>query len=261
MADFSESDWQALTLGEQEGALNFKRNMGTFPLAPEPERVFFFPDIHFPFEDKLFLAYLMAKCSEMNPTTIVIIGDLLDCYSISNFDKDPGRKETLNDERNAALKWLSELRAAHPQAEIIFIEGNHEERIARNIKRYLPGLHDLPELSTGSLLKLDKFDVKHFGSYGFLRWGHRVKHGQSTARWSSNAEMLKHRVSGISGHVHRKQEASFMDGEGHLTTWRAIGHSCNLDFVDYGVGLNWTLCGGQLIHHPDGRQEWQYLEG
>lgn len=261
---FSEADWQAVTLLEQEdqspGARTNKR-WGSFPQRAEPERVFFFPDLHFPYEDKLFLAYLIGACKKLNPTTIVIIGDLLDCYSVSNFDKDPSRKESMNDERNAAVKFLRELRRLFPDTEIIFIEGNHEERIMRNIKRYLPGLYDLPELSVASLLKLDELNIKHFRSKGFVRWGLRVKHGKSVAKWSSNAEMLKHRMSGISGHVHRKQEASFTDGEGHTTIWRAIGHGCDMSFVDYVEGPNWVQAGGQLIHHPDGSQEWLYLEG
>jgi hypothetical protein len=160
-----------------------------------------------------------------------------------------------------AVKWLRKLRSRHPDAKIIFIEGNHEERIVRHIKRYSPGLHDMPELTLPALLKLRELNIDHYSSYGFVKWGMRIKHGESTAKWSSNAEMLKHRMSGISGHIHREQIAEFVDGEGHHTIWRALGHACDTDHVDYAKGMNWKLGGGSLIHHPDGRQEWSSLTG
>lgn len=259
----TEDEWQAICLLDQESGDGKRKpkRWGAFPKSPRPERVFFYPDIHFPFHNKLFLEYLDAQCDEFKPTCIVIIGDLLDCYSVSDFDKDPGRKETLNDEREAAVKWLSGRRQKHPDTQIIFIEGNHEERIKRQIRRYLPGLHDLPELTTRGLLKLDSLGVDFYPSYGFVRWGMRIKHGESTAKWSSNQEMLKHRKSGISGHVHREQIAEFTDGEGLTTTWRSLGHCCDLDYVNYGTGLNWKLGGGRLLQLPSGETEWEYLNG
>lgn len=262
--EFSEQDWERLTMLEQEGRVPGREASSSWaglPLNSKEERVFIYPDIHFPFEDKLFLAYLDDQCQKLDPTVIVIIGDLLDCYSLSSFDKDPSRKETLNDERLAAKKWLSKLRRNHPAAEIIFIEGNHEERIRRQIKRFLPGLHDLPELTTSGLLGLEDFGISFCPSTGFKRWGIRFKHGTNTSKYSAANEMNRHRCSGVSGHTHRAQSSTFTDAEGYKTTWRSVGHACDLKHVEYVANPNWDLCGALMRVLPDGSIYWEYLEG
>jgi hypothetical protein len=73
--------------------------------------------------------------------------------------------------------------------------------------------------------------------------------------------MLKHRASGVSGHVHRPQTAEFVDGEGIHTIWRSIGHCCDMQYVDYVKGANWKLHSGKMTVSVDGTIEWTDLTG
>jgi hypothetical protein len=260
---FSEDDWQALTLLDQEKDQQVRKPIkwGAFPVSPHPDRIFFYPDLHFPFQDKLFLAYLDAKCDEFKPNFIIIMGDILDAYSMSSFDKDPSRRESLNDERIAAVEWLRDLRERHPDAIIIFVEGNHEERIRRKIIQKAPGLHDLPELTIPALLRFHELRIRHYNSHGFNGWGMRIKHGLSTAKYAANVELMKHWCDGVSAHTHRKAEVPFTTAEGVDYTWRSLGHCCDMDQIDYVKGPNWQQASGHLLAYPDGRRDWTWLEG
>ena len=49
------------------------------------------PDIHFPFQDKNALKVALDLINYVKPSVIIQVGDLVDCYSISRFSKDPDR--------------------------------------------------------------------------------------------------------------------------------------------------------------------------
>ena len=55
---------------------------------------------------------------------VVFVGDLIDCYTLSDFLKDPRRIATLQEELDEANRVLSELYRLCPEIE--FFEGNHE---------------------------------------------------------------------------------------------------------------------------------------
>lgn len=263
MDPVTEADWQTITLIDQEEDHKTRKpkRWGSFPQSVHPDRIFFYPDLHFPYVDYEFLEYLDARCDEFSPTHIIQVGDILDCYTLSDFEQDPARKESFNDERNATVSWLSERRQKHPDSIFAVLEGNHEERLRRQVLKRMPGLHDLPELSIPSLLKFAPLNIRHYRSDGFVGWGMRIKHGNSTAKYAANVELNKHWSDGISGHTHRKMEATFTTAEGHTYTWRSLGHCCDMDKADYVKGPNWQQAGGQLLAHPSGEREWEWLEG
>lgn len=96
---------------------------------------------------------------------VIILGDFLDCYSVSAHSKSPSRVRLVRLEADAAIKKLSELsnalkvgRLNHPCAlprlSKYFIEGNHETRIERQILERVEGLEDV--INTQKLLGLDR---------------------------------------------------------------------------------------------------------
>ena len=78
---------------------------------------------------------------------------------------------------------------------------------------------------------------------------------------SSKAELLKHFMSGVSGHIHREQVYTFTTGEGVQHTWNAMGHACDMRYVEYVKGPNWVQSAGQLIIHPNGDEKWESIYG
>lgn len=91
------------------------------------EKILVFGDPHIPFQDDRAVDCMIKYAKrEYKPSIIVINGDMLDFYSISTFDKNPSRKETIQDELDTANAFLSDLRSYFPKAKIYYLEGNHE---------------------------------------------------------------------------------------------------------------------------------------
>lgn len=82
-------------------------------------------DIHFPFEDKKAIKAFLNFIKTHEVDTIIMMGDILDMYDVSSFDKDPSRINSLQKELNKANKFFAQLREIKPNVNIEFLEGNH----------------------------------------------------------------------------------------------------------------------------------------
>lgn len=199
-------------------------------------------DSHFPNHDPRVLDVVGRVVEEVNPNTLVHMGDLLDCYALSRFDKDPQRKETLQDEIDMARQHLAQMRLTAPDARFILLEGNHEDRL-RRILWNLPGtanaLSSLTEfrnaLTWPKLLGLDALYIG-FAGYNdgqakrqFLpKW--ILKHGSVVRKYSgytARGEMEKYGRSGSSGHTHRLAAHFHQDHNGNHC-WVETGCTCLL---------------------------------
>ena len=67
-------------------------------------------DFHGQFRDKKTCGMLFNFIKREKPDRIILNGDIVDFYSISRFDKDPSRKEDLQDELNDGYNLLWEIR-------------------------------------------------------------------------------------------------------------------------------------------------------
>jgi hypothetical protein len=121
------------------------------------------PDIHFPYQcdDALEAAFKVIDLYQ--PHDIFQIGDILDCYDISRYDKSPERRlDTLQEEINEAVSFFDILRCSYPKSRIFFCEGNHEHRLHK-LKAALSGLGSLDDLNWRHLLRLDALNIHHCG--------------------------------------------------------------------------------------------------
>lgn len=96
---------------------------------------------------------------------VIVLGDFIDCYSVSSHSKSPSRIRLVRLEADAGKKKLSEItnalkqgRLEHPHArpclKNYYDEGNHETRIERQILERVEGLEDV--LNTIKLFDLRK---------------------------------------------------------------------------------------------------------
>lgn len=161
-------------------------------------------DIHFPYQDDKAIK-AVYKFLEQHPVdTIILNGDILDFYDVSSFDKDPSRINSLQEEIDMAEKFFSKLRKLSPNSRIIFVKGNHENRLERYLKKH-PELYSLDALKLPNLLGLDKFNIE-YKDKGFKFGSLKIIHGDLIRKFSSytaRGELEKHDSSGISGHTHR----------------------------------------------------------
>lgn len=126
-------------------------------------------DIHFPFQDDEALFRAIEILKKEKPDVIVINGDLVDFWEISKFNRVPHFGKMLKEELALASSFLSDLRQDHPQARIIYTEGNHEFRIKSYVINNAPALYD--ENFLPDFLKLNDLKIEWVGTRaGAARW-------------------------------------------------------------------------------------------
>lgn len=181
-------------------------------------------------------------------------GDILDCYAVSQYDREPNRKLTLQQDLDYAFEELSRLRKACPKGtEIMFLEGNHETRLTRYLQSKAEELSVLNALRLPELLKLDKLKIK------WIPNGSRIKvgklwhlHGNEIAGGGVNIAKSKFDRLGtniIFGHHHKMQSFIKRNYEGEVCG--AWANPCLSDLQpDYAHFTDWVL-GFTVIEYSD----------
>jgi len=178
-------------------------------------------DIHVPFEDKKALDVVYKFAKDYKPDRLVINGDLVDFYGLSFFDKNTARRHSVQDEIDLAGNVLNKLRdAVGPKTEMVYLEGNHENRLQRYLWKN-PELEGLRDLRLPNLLGLKDKGVQFVGvtsdywkdTTGSIKVGDAIithgdnrLNGTSTSRYSGYSarnSLATLQSSIFMGHVHR----------------------------------------------------------
>jgi len=178
-------------------------------------------DYHIPFEDKKAVNVMLKYAKHYKPNVFVINGDFIDAYQISKYDKNPDRKESLQDEITMANDYLDKINKNLPKkTEKHFLLGNHEMRITSYLWRH-PELYGMKILKTENLLDLKNKGWKYkTGSYDYwkndnghlqlgevlIMHGDNRLNGASTSKYagySAKNTMYSLQKSVVLGHTHR----------------------------------------------------------
>ena len=195
-------------------------------------------DIHFPYHDEKALKAVYNFLSNTHVDTIILNGDILDFYDVSSFDKDPDRINSLQKEIDMAQKFFKKLRGLAPKAKIVFVKGNHEDRIERYLKKH-PELYSLDALKLPNLLNLDNYAIE-YKDKGFKLGSLKIIHGDMVRKFSgytARGELEKHDSSGISSHTHRGGVYYYRTPERYLA-WFESFCLCDLN-PEYISEPNW----------------------
>lgn len=117
----------------------------------------FIPDSHVPFEDPRAFKILYDIASVLKIDTVVILGDFLDMYGLSLYDKDPSfgdLSELYMREIECGIQRLEELKEVTGGAPFHYLEGNHEYRLKKYMVKNCPALRD--RLSIPKELELER---------------------------------------------------------------------------------------------------------
>lgn len=171
-------------------------------------------DSHVPFHDSRALDIVKSIAKAEQPDVILNVGDLVDSWQISRFDKDPTRQDSLQDNIDEARQHLAELALLSPRSRRVLLEGNHEARLARTIWRMEGAARELPKLRVfqqqmtwPKLLETDAIGWEWIGEREQSRTSVLpkliTKHGTVVRKWSgttARGEWEKYGHSGLSGH-------------------------------------------------------------
>lgn len=121
-------------------------------------------DIHDQACDPFYRRILIDTAKRVQPEKIVLNGDIFDLPEFSKYTQDPRKFGPTE-----RIKWvhalLEDLRAACPDAEITFVEGNHEFRLLRHLTEATPALmtvlSELHGMSVSDILGLKQFELNY----------------------------------------------------------------------------------------------------
>lgn len=211
---------------------------------------------------------LYSVIGDTKPNTIINIGDDVDCYTISDYDRNPQRVHNLQEEIDNTRAHLHKVAQLAPTAEKFWLEGNHEDRFRRLIWRLPGATAELARLrifqqtmTWPSLVGTDQigwgFVPSHEQTKRKLLPGFIVKHGTKLASHSAGSaklEMTRYGRSGLSGHCHRLGSYYRRDHNGsHI--WQETGCLCRLDtFTEYVVDPDWQQGLIVIEHTADGKR-------
>ena len=207
----------------------------------DPDMHLVLSDHHIPYQDKQVETLSLDFVAEHQPNTIHLLGDLVDFYTLSRFDKEPSRLSDLQSDLEAALAYLERLRIVSPKSRIIWSEGNHENRLKRYLWNKAPELSRLAQLQIPELFHLNDFNIEWVDSHHPYEVGKLLfTHGDLVRKWSGASAKGHHDKYGccvIHGHTHRLGSFYHTTRAGSHGAWEN-GCLCTLT-PEYMVSPDW----------------------
>lgn len=210
--------------------------------------------------DPFVRSVFMDTVTRMQPSKIVLNGDMLDCPAFSKHDKDPRSFDVITE-----IRWLHQflrdLRAAAPNAEIIYNSGNHEDRLLRHLAEETPALmvllSDLHGFTVPKLLGLCEFEINYVARGDLSAWNIRDQREQLRKNyvtlWDALLfghfpEMQRMGLPGGHGHHHKHMAATYYSPLYGPYQWLQLGCGHRRE-ASYTAGEKWGQ--GFAVWHVD----------
>jgi len=242
-------------IGELTGSVGKKTTARTSPenmikwngfKLPEPEandyskvivnekRIGILSDIHFPYYDKAALNAAISFLIDWEPDCIILDGDIIDCYQMSNFEKDK-RQRSFKYELDLLKTFFVQLRELFHTQRIIYKIGNHEERYEKQILQNIPELIELEYFHFENVIQADRYNIEVVKNKRIIKAGHlNIVHGHEFAKGFiapvnvARGFYLKAKTNVIAGHHHRISENMEKDlNDKQIGAW-SLGCLCEL---------------------------------
>lgn len=241
---------------ERRGPTKQKIRLGRVKKDKAPiQRAIVLSDIHIPYHDQKALAVALAFAQDFKPDLIILNGDICDYYGASSYRKDPGRIDTLQDEISETRAFLKHVRDLFPNARIVYLKGNHEDRLERFILDKAPELYSLDSLSMDNLLHLEEMGIEWLDEHATFMLGElEIVHGFMVRGKSGYSAMSHHEKLGGSvliGHTHRSALVCHTNRYGQHVAIEN-GYLARSD-VDYVIRPDWQQGFTTIEYLPDGR--------
>lgn len=186
-----------------------------------PRQVALIPDLHAPYHDEEALRAVCDLLAVEQPAQIIFLGDVADNSVLSKHRTHRRFNAMVNETNDAVVANFRRVREACPDAQIIFLPGNHDARVLYYAQDMAPEFDAVrpgrlpeedapPEPSLGfrQLWRLDELGIElvdedwklaQFGITPELT----ARHGYLTGNNSERKLLEKHGRSQVHGHDHR----------------------------------------------------------
>lgn len=225
-----------------------------------------------PTHDEAAIEVALAITAKADPDLIVLHGDNLDLPEMSKYIVTPAYARTTQAAIDRATTLCAQLRDAAPRARIVWLAGNHEERLPRHLIQNAAAAFGLrrgnepesfPVMSVPFLCRMDEFGVEYVPGYpASAFWVNerlRVVHGDKVNSSGSTATkyLAREKVSVLYGHIHRREWAEMTreDHDGPRTVLAAsAGTLARIDGAVPSVKGGTDLDGRPVVRHEDWQQ-------
>lgn len=183
-------------------------------------------DMQIDYQDKETLVAVHSFLSDFRPDVLVLNGDIIDMTALSRFRTSLEEKEGLWKQQGELRFELGFLRGLLPKAEMVYVLGNHEQRLADYLADNAPELERVFP-SFEEFAGLDNLNIKLVAPYGAgYDWhGVLITHGTKIVQNTAKSNLDTEGSSGISGHTHRMSSYFKTDRSG-AHAWFESGCLC-----------------------------------
>jgi predicted phosphodiesterase len=204
-------------------------------------------DEHVPYQDNNAISIAVRWLLDNQYDDFIVFGgDLVDCYQLSPFVRDP-RKRKFKQDLDDVKKFFDAMRRAFPNALFIWKEGNHERWLKLYLMLKAPEIFDLDGgkwiwddylgLKERGIIRIDDDIPLKVGKLNIIH-GHELRPTNNTVNAARGA-YLKAIECIILGHWHRTSEHAETSFSGRLDTAWGVGCLCNLH-PDYARINKWN---------------------
>jgi predicted phosphodiesterase len=166
------------------------------------DRILILGDVHAPFHDRKAWELVLAAGRKLKPAAIWLLGDFVDCWSVSSHDKDPQRQLSLREELASARYLLDQLdRLGAPSK--IYVAGNHEDRLRRFLGTNARELEGLISIESSLDLATRGWTYVPYKSHRKVGKLHLTHDVGATGRQTAFRALDVYQHSVLTGHSHR----------------------------------------------------------
>lgn len=187
-------------------------------------------DLHVPYHDVS--AIQLAIDNSRDCDGCLILGDMLDCYALSPWLRDP-RERDFAAEVEAGKQMLAVL--CQQYKTVVWKLGNHEQRLERYLQAHAPELFGIANFTLASICEtsergievIDAMDPIRCGKLIVLH-GHEAGRGMTSPVNPARGVYLRGHECTLIGHEHRTSQHAEPTWSGTLTTCWSVGCLCDL---------------------------------
>lgn len=208
---------------------SFEESFEHYYLPKELKNILLLSDVHLPYHHIPALDEAIEYGITKKIDSILLNGDILDCYMLSKFQPDP-RMRQFGEEVIAFQQFIKVLKSTFPKAKIYYKLGNHEERYERIMINRCAEFLSIAHFDFENVLGCLDMGVEvikdqriiHFGKLPILH-GHEVGI-KSVAVNPARSLFLKTYKSSICGHLHRTSQHNEQALDGKIISCWSTGH-------------------------------------
>lgn len=183
-------------------------------------------DVHIPYHDLTALEAALQYADNLQIDNILLNGDTIDFYAISRWDKDP-EVRNLAAELEKTRAFLMHLRGRYPKAQIVWKNGNHEERWEKYLWHKAPELCGVSDFELRKILRLDEYQIAFVhgrqrikaGKHLTIIHGHEIPGAFDPVNFARTL-CMKLKVCAMAGHKHKvSQHTEKTADDKYITCW------------------------------------------